>query len=188
MDLQQGSCGGRDWLCLKLQAFIHGPFCSESDPRGSATPLSPGDHHPKETQLLVAISKHTPSRAALYKKDRPQDNRSAPLPPLNATFCTSLGAKIWYHPCLGWLEPGQADLAEAVQTYFSTGPFFPACPQSWDKPRSSWQAPRSSAQTLLCFPATKADWEAVVPAFPGERHLQEPWLGPNGDISHCTEL
>ena len=166
-------------MVLSAQRVIRG---------GSAAPLSPGDHHPKETQLLVAISKHTPSRAALYKKDRPQDNRSAPLPPLNATFCTSLGAKIWYQPCLGWLEPGQADLVETVQTYFSTSPFFPAHPRSWDKPCSSWQALRSSAQTLLCFPATKADWEAVVPAFPWERHLQDPWLGPNRDISHCTEL
>lgn len=67
MDLQQGSCGGRDRLCLELEELIQG--CS-------AVPPPLGDNHPNETQLLVIISKNTPSTAALCKKERPQDNKT----------------------------------------------------------------------------------------------------------------
>lgn len=103
MDLQEGSCGGTDRLCLKLEELIQGR---------STAPLPLGDNHPKETQLLVAISKNTPSTAALCKKERSQDNRLILLLPLNghqATFCALLGAKVWEQPCLGQLQPGQAD-------------------------------------------------------------------------------
>lgn len=88
MDLQQGGCGGRDGLCLKLEELSQGH---------SAVPLPLSDNHPKETQLLVATSKHTPSTAALRKKERPQDNRLILLLALNghqATFCALLGAKV----------------------------------------------------------------------------------------------
>lgn len=125
MGLQQGSCGGRERLCLELEELIQG--CS-------AVPPPLGDNHPKGTQLLVTISRNTPSTAALCKKERAQDNRFIPLPPLHghqATLCALLGARVWEQPCLG-----QADEAEIVQTFqHRAAP--PARPRSWDELCSS---------------------------------------------------
>lgn len=101
--LAAGQLWWRDRLCLELEELIQGR---------SAVPLPLGDSHPTETQLLVTISKNTPSTAALCKKERPQDKRFILLLPLNghqATFCALLGARVWEQPCLGQLQPGQAD-------------------------------------------------------------------------------
>lgn len=70
----------------------------------SAAPLSPGDNDPKETQLLVATSKHTPSRAALSKNEGPHENRLAPLLLLtghHTTLCTTQVPKFGSSSALG---------------------------------------------------------------------------------------
>lgn len=86
-----GLAAGRLWW--KRRAL---PQAGGTQPRAFSSP-TPSDNHPKETQLLVATSKHTPSTAALRKKERPQDNRLILLLALNrhqATFCALLGAKV----------------------------------------------------------------------------------------------
>lgn len=142
LDLQQGSCGGRDGLCLKLEELIQGR---------SAVPLPLSDNHPKETQLPVAISKPKPSTAALCKKERPQDNRlilyfsrlmdTRPL----SVLCWV--PKFESSPALGSWSLGR-QIKLRLCRHFSTGLFLPARPRSWDELCSSWQALSSNAWTL----------------------------------------
>lgn len=125
MDLQQGSCGGRDGLCLELEELIQ---------ECSAVPPPLGDNHPKETQLLVTISKDTPSTAALCKKERPQDKILFYLYHLMDTrpLCVLCWVpKFGSSPALG------RQMKLRLCRHFSTGLFLPARPRSWDELCSS---------------------------------------------------